>query len=109
MILSDRDIRARRLLGDLKIAPLLDVNLQIQPASVDLRLVGEFLVYRPGQLLCLDPRAPETLTQATERVNVSSGEAFILHLGEFALGSTAESVAIPPRALKVLRETEASA
>jgi dCTP deaminase len=95
MILSDRDIRARLLLGDLSIAPLLDANLQIQPASVDLRLGGEFLVYRPGQLLCLDPRAPETLIQATESVGVPSGEAFMLHPGEFALGSTAESLVIP--------------
>jgi dCTP deaminase len=95
MILSDRDIRARLLVGDLRIAPLTDANLQIQPASVDLRLGNDFLVYRPGQLLCLDPRAPETLSQATERVAVPSSEAFILHPGEFALGSTAESVVIP--------------
>ena len=95
MILSDRDIRARLLVGDLRIAPLLGASLQVQPASVDLRLGSEFLVYRPGQLVCLDPRAPETLTQATERVDVPSGEAFVLHPGEFALGSTAESVAIP--------------
>jgi dCTP deaminase len=95
MILSDRDIRARLLVGDLRIAPLLDPHLQIQPASVDLRLGSGFLVYRPGQLLCLDPRVPETLTQATERVEVAADEAFILHPGEFALGSTAESVVIP--------------
>jgi hypothetical protein len=38
MILSDRDIRARLAQGDLSIGPLGDMALQIQPASVDLRL-----------------------------------------------------------------------
>ena len=96
MILSDRDIRARLKLGDLEIAPLADPALQIQPASVDLRLGDEFIVYKPGQITCLDPRDPETLSAATERIVVPQSGAFILHPGEFALGSTIERVAIPP-------------
>jgi dCTP deaminase len=95
MILSDRDIRARLAAGDLVIAPLADEQLQIQPASVDLRLGSEFVVYKPGQVACLDPREPKTLNAATERVAVLEGHAFILHPGEFALGSTVESVTIP--------------
>src|SRR5689334_20155049 len=96
MILSDRDIRARLKQGDLEITPLADPALQIQPASVDLRLGDEFIVYKPGQITCLDPRDPETLSAATERVIVPHGGAFILHPGEFALGSTIERVNIPP-------------
>jgi dCTP deaminase len=95
MILSDRDIKARLRQGDLKISPLADEALQIQPASVDLRLANEFLVYKPGQITSLDPRDPLTLTAATERIAVPEGNAFILHPGEFALGSTVERVAIP--------------
>jgi dCTP deaminase len=95
MILSDRDIRARLAAGDLKIEPLVDDRVQIQPASVDLRLSAEFIVYRPGEISCLDPKAPETLTDAAERVFVRDGEAFTLHPGDFALGSTLESVSIP--------------
>jgi dCTP deaminase len=95
MILSDRDIRARLQQGDLKISELVDPELQIQPASVDLRLSDEFLVYKPAQIACLDPRDPVTLSAATERVRIAQNEAFILHPGEFALGSTIERVSIP--------------
>jgi len=69
--------------------------VQLQPASVDLRLANEFLVYRPAQIACLDPRKPDTLRAATERVIVPDDDAFILHPGEFALGSTVERVRIP--------------
>jgi dCTP deaminase len=98
MILSDRDLRARLAAGDLLVTPLADPELQIQPASIDLRLADEFIVYKPGQISCLDPRNPQTLTAATELVKVGNGgeDAFILHSGEFALGSTIERVRIPP-------------
>ncbi|MEM7435913.1 MAG: dCTP deaminase, partial [Myxococcota bacterium] len=44
MILSDSDIAKRLNKGDLVIEPLGDRDLQIQPASVDLRLSSEFIV-----------------------------------------------------------------
>jgi dCTP deaminase len=95
MILSDRDIRARLAAGVLKIEPILDAEVQIQPASVDLRLSAEFIVYKPEAISCLDPRQPESLAAAAERVIVREGEAFTLHPGDFALGSTIEAVVIP--------------
>ena len=95
MILSDRDIRSRLHGGDLKITGMLDEEQQIQPASVDLRLSAEFLTYKPGQVACLDPKEPSTLIAGTERITVADGAAFILHPGEFALGSTMERIAIP--------------
>ncbi len=95
MILSDSDIRARLAQGDLKVGPLEDEQLQIQPASIDVRLAEEFVVYRSNQVACLDPRDARTLSEASQRVHVPTGEAFILHPGEFALGSTIEEVAIP--------------
>lgn len=95
MILSDRDIRARLAQGDLKIGPLSDMELQLQPASVDLRLGNEFIIYRPSQVVCLDPRDPATLRDASERVVVPPDQAFVLHPGEFGLGTTVEEVEIP--------------
>ncbi|HEY4102328.1 MAG TPA: dCTP deaminase [Polyangiaceae bacterium] len=95
MILSDTDIRARLKKGDLRVGPLEDEALQIQPASIDVRLAGEFVIYRPSQVSCLDPRNPETLSAASERIQVPNGESFVLHPREFALGSTIEAVAIP--------------
>ena len=95
MILSDRDIRARLAQGDLKIGPLENEELQIQPASVDVRLGHEFIVYRPSQVACLDPRDLASLNAAAERIAASPEQGFILHPGEFALGTTIEEVAIP--------------
>ncbi|MEM9692527.1 MAG: dCTP deaminase [Myxococcota bacterium] len=96
MILSDRDIRARLLVGDLAIEPLVDPALQIQPASVDLRLASSFVVYRTPLLACIDPRDETTVQGYTERIEIGDGEAFILHPGAFALARTMESVRIPP-------------
>ncbi len=95
MILSDADIRARLARGDLKVAPLEDERLQIQPASIDVRLADEFVTYLPSQVSCLDPNDPLTLAVASQRLRVPYGDAFVLHPGEFALGSTIEEVEIP--------------
>jgi dCTP deaminase len=96
MILSDRDIRARLARGDLAIGPLQDEKLQIQPASVDLRLGHEFLVYHPARVSCLDPREPSSISEAMDRVVVDAERAFVLHPGEFTLGTTQERVRMPP-------------
>lgn len=95
MILSDRDIRARLALGDLQIQPLANRELQLQPASVDLRLGREFLVYRPAQVTVLDPGDPESIAASMERVEIPPERAFVLHPGEFALGTTVERVKMP--------------
>lgn len=95
MILSDQDLRRRLEVGDLVVAPLSDPDLQLQPASIDLRLHHDFIVYRSNEVACLDPRQPETIEAATETISVPEGGAFVLHPGEFALGSTIERVAIP--------------
>jgi len=95
MILSDRDIKARLAAGDLKIEPLGDERVQLQPASVDVRLGPEFVFYKPGSIGCIDPKLPDTLSMAAERVRVADGDAFTLHPGDFALGSTVETVCLP--------------
>lgn len=95
MILSDRDIKARLAKGDFVVRPLDDPELQVQPASVDLRLGSEFVVYRLPHVPCIDPQDTGTLTGYTETVSIAQGDAFILHPGEFALGSTLEWVRIP--------------
>jgi len=95
MILSDRDIRARLELGDLVIDPITDWDLQLQPASVDLRLGKQFAVYRLPHLPCIDPRDKANIDAVTEPIEIADGEAFILHPGEFALAHTAEYIKIP--------------
>lgn len=95
MILSDRDLKARLASGDIVIDPLDDPDLQIQPASVDLRLGASFVVYRLPHVPCIDSRDPQSVTGYTERFDIEEGGAFILQPGEFALGSTYERVKVP--------------
>lgn len=94
-ILSDVDIRRRLAQGDLKVGPLEDEALQIQPASIDVRLGTEFVVYQLSKVVCLDPRDPSSLVHATERVVAGAG-GFVLHPGQFSLASTVEAVTVPP-------------
>ncbi len=95
MILSDRDLQARIESGEIVIDPLDDPNLQIQPASVDLRLSEEFRVYQLPHVGSLDARNPEAIQKYTKRVEIEEGAASVLHPGEFALGSTYERVKVP--------------
>lgn len=91
MILSDGTIR--KLLADLRIAiEPLDENL-IQPASVDVRLGDTFLVFRRHTNSDIDPwQANDALM---EPVLVPEGDPFILHPGEFVLGTTFERLTLP--------------
>jgi dCTP deaminase len=95
MILSDRDLRERLARGDIVIDPLEDAELQIQPASIDLRLGAEFVVYQLPHVPCIDPRDPSTVEGYTTRIDIPVGEAFVLQAGEFALGTTVERVRVP--------------
>ncbi len=95
MILSDRDLKARLAKGDFVVKPFCDPEVQIQPASIDLRLASDFITYRLPHVPVLDPNDNELLAKITETHHVPEGEAFILHPGEFALGSTVEWVRIP--------------
>ncbi|MFW5876440.1 MAG: dCTP deaminase [Myxococcota bacterium] len=95
MILSDRDVRARLEAGDVVIDPLKDPELQIQPASVDLRLAARFVVYRLPHVPCIDARDPRSVEEYTEIIEIPEGDGFVLQPGEFALGATEEWVKVP--------------
>ena len=95
MILSDRDLRQRLADGSIGIEPLDQPELQIQPASIDLRLDTTFVVYRLPQVACIDPRDPHSVEETTERVVTTPETGFVLQAGAFALGSTYERVRVP--------------
>ena len=96
MILSDRDIAARLDEGDLVIEPLDDPELQIQPASVDLRLGREFLEFQRTNIPCIHPESEDEVEDYVSQTVVPEGDEFILHPGDFVLGTTKERVEIPP-------------
>jgi len=92
VVLSDRSIREELASGGIVIDPL-DENA-IQPSSVDVHVDRYFRVFRNDTTPYIDPkRAQEDLT---ELVEVQDDKAFILHPGEFVLGSTRERVALGP-------------
>jgi dCTP deaminase len=91
MILSDRTIREEIASGRIVIDPLDESS--IQPSSVDLHCDSLFRVFRNDTTPYIDPKQPQE--DLTELVEVKEGGAFILHPGEFVLGSTLERVALP--------------
>lgn len=91
MILSDRSIREQLDAGRIVIEPLDPKGLQ--PSSVDLRLDRWFRVFRNHMMSHIDVKA--NLEELTQLVEVGEDEPFILHPGEFVLGSTLEKVTLP--------------
>ncbi|MFD1597716.1 dCTP deaminase [Halobellus rarus] len=96
MILSDDDILARLEAGDLVVDPIDDLDMQIQPASIDLRLGEEFLEFQRTNISCIHPNRESEVSEYVTETTVPEGEEFILHPGDFVLGTTKERVEIPP-------------
>ena len=91
MILSDQTIREEIAAGRIVIDPF-DEQC-VQPSSVDLHVDSQFRVFANSRYPYIDVR--REMPDLTELVEVPAGEPFILHPGEFVLGSTVERVAIP--------------
>jgi deoxycytidine triphosphate deaminase len=92
VILSDRSLREAMAAGRLVVDPLDDDA--IQPSSIDVRLDSRFRVFYTARYPYIDVKRP--MEGLTELVEVKPDEPFILHPGEFVLGSTLERIAIPP-------------
>ncbi|MDA8196333.1 MAG: dCTP deaminase [Actinomycetota bacterium] len=90
MILSDRTIREEMAQGRIVIDPLGDNA--VQPSSVDLRVDRFFRIFRNHTASIIDVR--EDQSSMTELVEVDNDGVFILHPGEFVLGSTLERVSL---------------
>jgi dCTP deaminase len=91
MLMSDRDIRAEIEAGRIGLEPL---NMELlQPSSMDVRLDRFFRLFDNHKYAYIDPR--EEQADLTQLVEVAADEAFILHPGEFVLGSTYEYVSLP--------------
>lgn len=91
MLMSDRDIRAELESGRIGLHPL-EMSL-LQPSSMDVRLDRFFRLFDNHKYPYIDPAEPQE--ELTRLVEVEPDEAFILHPGEFVLGSTFEQVTLP--------------
>jgi dCTP deaminase len=90
VILSDADIRREVASGRIEIDPFDDEC--VQPSSVDLHVDSRFRVFANTRYPYIDVR--REMPDLTELVEVGEGP-FILHPGEFVLGSTLERVRLP--------------
>jgi dCTP deaminase len=91
VLLSDHDLRKELESGRLGLEPY-DPKM-LQPSSIDVRLDRFFRVFDNSRYTHIDPmRQQDELTTLVEPVD---DEPFVLHPGEFVLGSTFEAVTLP--------------
>ncbi|MDQ6658348.1 MAG: dCTP deaminase [Actinomycetota bacterium] len=91
MLLSDRDLRSEIDAGRLALDPF-DETL-VQPSSIDVRLDRLFRVFNNSKYTHIDPSTQQD--ELTSLVETDADEPFVLHPGEFVLGSTFEAVTLP--------------
>jgi dCTP deaminase len=90
MLLSDRDLKAALAAGRLGLEPY-DAAM-VQPSSIDVRLDRYFRVFANHRYTHIDPAEPQD--DLTELVEPDGEDAFVLHPGEFVLGSTLEVISL---------------
>ena len=91
MLLSDRDIRAE-IAADRVVLDPWDPAM-VQPSSVDVRLDRYFRLFDNHKYPVIDPSQDQP--ELTRLVDVDPKDGFVLHPGEFVLGSTLETITLP--------------
>ncbi|MFW7414682.1 dCTP deaminase [Demequina sp. SO4-18] len=91
MLLSDRDIRSQIDSGRVALDPY-EPDM-IQPSSIDVRLDRFFRIFDNHKYAAIDPSVEQP--DLTRLIEVDDARPFVLHPGEFVLGSTYESVTLP--------------
>jgi dCTP deaminase len=88
MILSDVSIRAAIELGRIEVDPF--DPAMVQPSSIDVRIDRYFRVFQNHRYPFIDPK--QSQPDLTKEVETDMEVPFVLHPGEFVLGSTLEVV-----------------
>lgn len=91
MLLSDRDLLTEIDNQRVAIEPF-DVEM-VQPSSIDIRLDRMFRVFENHRYPHIDPSIEQA--DLTRLIEPEGDDPFILHPGEFVLGSTLEVVSLP--------------
>jgi dCTP deaminase len=90
VLLSDADLVSELKSGQLRLEPF-EPEL-IQPSSIDVRLDRHFRIFNNHLYSHIDPS--QVQDDLTTPVEVTDGEALVLHPGEFVLGSTLEIISL---------------
>jgi dCTP deaminase len=91
VLLSDRDLRAEIASGRVSLEPYDEA--MVQPSSIDVRLDKYFRLFDNHKYPFIDPAVDQP--DLTRLIEIERDEPFILHPGEFVLGSTFEVVTMP--------------
>jgi dCTP deaminase len=91
VLLSDQDLKSEIEKGRVNLEPY-DPKM-VQPSSIDVRLDRFFRTFENHKYAHIDPA--EDQPELTRLVETPVNEPFILHPGEFVLGSTYEVVSLP--------------
>jgi dCTP deaminase len=91
VILSDRTLREQIAAGRIVIEPFDDAL--VQPSSIDVKISNLFRVFRNHTAAVIDVK--ENQENLTELITIADDGVFMLHPGEFVLGSTLERIAVP--------------
>ena len=91
MLLSDGDLRKELAAGRLGLEPFDEA--MVQPSSIDVRLDRFFRVFNNTRYTHIDPRQQQD--DLTTPVEADDDAPFVMHPGEFVLGSTFETVSLP--------------
>ena len=91
MLLSDRDLVSEIKAENLALQPFAPELMQ--PSSIDVRLDRFFRVFNNARYTHIDPA--EQQDDLTTLFEPDDDDPFVLHPGEFVLGSTLEVVSLP--------------
>jgi len=100
-MLGEKTILERLLIKqDLIIHPIIDLECQLGPASIDVRVGTRFYSQRTSSLLQIDPLASEPqieldLLKAVDSFVIDPTESYVLHPNDFVLACTFEYIRIP--------------
>ena len=92
MILSDKDIKSYIEQGKIKITPEPNMEEQLGPCSLDLRLGNRFKVFKQSRYPYIDLKRAVDLEQIMEEIIIEDDSPFIFQPGEFVLAITKENI-----------------
>jgi dCTP deaminase len=95
MVLSDRDLKKALKTRKIIIKPSPDLKEQLGSNSIDLRLGNTFRVFDYSKFAFIDPYDKQATQEVTKEIKVKNGERFIIHPGDFVLGTTIEYLEVP--------------
>ena len=90
---------------NLVITPLLDTTIQIGKCALDIRLGNEFIVTKLPAVTHINPIDLNYETKVSEfqsKIYKPLGDPFVLHPGQFVLGSTLEYIVMPDHLMSIV-------